>query len=215
MSNNVVVPRHTVQYSLHFVWTRVFEDDSTGGMILWIRVSDEGKTFRMWRINVSITRGLPSTISQDYRSPLLVPRRMRHHAVLVTDFGHRFDVLITKFYQQCEVGCAQILFVETCYVSIVDVCTCTCFQHDFQQHHASPYTEETAEEAMAPQLNEKGWITRSQVDLAAARNKQARYAAVRCVQAACRGSMKRIITQLRYQCRECAQWTIGATRCDD
>ena len=52
---------------------------------------------------------------------------------------------------------------------------------------------------MAPQLNEKGWITRSQVDPVTAWNKHARYAAVR----------------LRYECGESAQWTIGATRCDD
>ena len=43
---------------------------------------------------------------------------------------------------------------------------------------------------MAPQLNEKGWITPSQVDPVTAWNTQARYAAVRCVQAAGRGSMK-------------------------
>ena len=68
---------------------------------------------------------------------------------------------------------------------------------------------------MAPQVDEKGWITRSHVDPVTAWNKQARYAAVRCVQAAGRGSMTGAITQLRHQCGKCAQWTIGATRCDD
>ena len=27
--------------------------------------------------------------------------------------------------------------------------------------------------------------------------------------------MKRAITQLRYHCAKCAQWAIGANRCDD
>ena len=60
---------------------------------------------------------------------------------------------------------------------------------------------------MAPQENEGKCITRSQVDPAFARNKQARYAAVRCVQAAGRES--------NDLCGERAQWAIGATRCDD
>ena len=38
---------------------------------------------------------------------------------------------------------------------------------------------------------------------------------LRCVQAAGRGSMKRAIAQHSYQCGMSAQWTIGATRCDD
>ena len=67
---------------------------------------------------------------------------------------------------------------------------------------------------MTPQANDRKWITRSQVDPAFARNKQARYAAVRCVQAAGRESNEKI-TQLRYQCGECAEWAIVATRCDD
>ena len=58
---------------------------------------------------------------------------------------------------------------------------------------------------MAPQLNEKRWITRSQVDPVTAWNKQACYAAVRCVQAAGRGSMKGAMRSVQ----------IGVTRCDD
>ena len=68
---------------------------------------------------------------------------------------------------------------------------------------------------MAPQLNENRWITLSQVDPFTAWNKQAWYAAVRCVQAAGRGSMKGAISQLRHQCGECAQCAIGETRRGD
>ena len=68
---------------------------------------------------------------------------------------------------------------------------------------------------MAPQLNERKWSTRSQIDPVTAWKKQARCAAGRCVQAAGRESMKGALTQLRHQCEQSAQWAISATRCDD
>ena len=44
----------------------------------------------------------------------------------VTDFGHRFDVLITRFYSNAQ-SCAEFPFMETCCVSVVDTCACTRF----------------------------------------------------------------------------------------
>ena len=42
----------------------------------------------------------------------------------VTDFGHRFDVLITSFTSNAK-SSAKFPFVETCCVSRVDICTCS------------------------------------------------------------------------------------------
>ena len=84
----------------------------------------------------------------------------------VTDFGYRFDVLITSFTSNAKWS-AKFPFVETCCVSTVDICACTRFSVIPRSVLAASrkfYTEETAEEAMAPQLIEKRWITPSQVD---------------------------------------------------
>ena len=128
---------------------------------------------------------------------------MAHHAV-----GHRLWTSLRcidhQIHQQCVVECE--IPIHGNLLRLHSRCTrLYAFQHDFQQHHAKKNTKETAEEAMAPQLNEKRWITRSQVDPVTAWNKQACYAAVRCVQAAGRGSTKGAMHSVQ----------IGVTRCDD
>ena len=40
-----VVAKRTVSYFLHFVWTKVHQNDSTGGIVLSIHVLSKGKPF--------------------------------------------------------------------------------------------------------------------------------------------------------------------------
>ena len=124
MSSSVVVARHTVSYFLHFIWTggppgrRYWRNNSLDSCAV------KGKTIpRMCWISVSITDGLLSTISHRLSKPILVPRRVRHHAV-----HHRLWTSLRCvehwIFKQCVVE-GEIVFVETCCVSIVDVCACT------------------------------------------------------------------------------------------
>ena len=59
MSGNVVVTRHTVSYSLHFLWTGVLQDGSIGGVVLWIRVQSKEKMQHVFLLS-SISCAKPS-----------------------------------------------------------------------------------------------------------------------------------------------------------
>ena len=125
----------------------------------------------------------------------------------VTDFGHPFDVLITSFASNAKWS-AKFPLAETCCVSTVGVCACTRFSVIPRSVLAASrkfYTEETAEEAMAPQFIEKRRITRSQVDPAQCL-KQASVLC-RCTVRTSRWSWinEKGNNLLRYQCEiECA-----------
>ena len=44
----------------------------------------------------------------------------------ITDFGHRFGVLVTRFTSNAQ-SSAKFPFMDTCCVSAVDICACTRF----------------------------------------------------------------------------------------
>ena len=100
MSNNVVVVRRTVSYFLHFVWTKVRQDGSTGGTILWIPVQRKTIPRMCWNQRVDTTRSSVNNDAQIIEANFLC--RMRRHAV-----HHRLSSLRQcidhQIFQRCVV----------------------------------------------------------------------------------------------------------------
>ena len=109
VSNNVVVARRTVSYFLHFAWTNVLWDGSTARIILWFRAQSRETPFlACGRSACRYHMVFHQQFRTDYRSQLLVPRRMRRHAVrhsLLTSL-QRAD---HQVYQQCKVECEILI----------------------------------------------------------------------------------------------------------
>ena len=136
MSNNVVVVRRTVSYFLHFVWTKVRQDGSTGGTILWIPVqSKENHSSHVLESACRYHAVFRQQFHIDYRSQLLVPRRMRRHAV-----HHRLSSLRQcvdhQIFQRCVVKYGilirgNLLRLHCRFLRLY------ASQHDFQRRHGS------------------------------------------------------------------------------
>ena len=132
--NNVVVARHTVSYSHHFCLDRGLPRRQHWRNNSLDSCSVKGKTHSSQMLNqrVDTTR---SSVNNFAQIKLLVPRRVRHHAV-----GHRLWTSLrcidNQMYQQCVVECeifihGNLLRRHSRYMRLY------AFQHDFQQHHAS------------------------------------------------------------------------------
>ena len=127
------IPLHTLPV---FVWTRVLQDDSIGGIILRIRSQSREKPFLAYVESVcQYHKVFRQQCPTDYRSQLLVPRRLRHHVVrhrLLTSLRY----IDQQFSRRCVVECGILIhgnllrlqsrFLHQ-YASL----------HDFQQRHAN------------------------------------------------------------------------------
>ena len=128
-----------------------------------------------------------------YRNQLLVPRRMHHHVV-----RHRLWTLLRcidrQFCQRCEVECeilprANLLHLRSRCMHL------NVFQHDFQPHHASTTPKKQQRKPSRHKQTKLDHSVASRHSLFLVSlprtSKRVMSDAVRCVQAAGRGSKKR------------------------
>ena len=103
----------------HFVWTRVLQDGSIGGTILWIRLQS--------RENIPRICGLPSTISHRFSKPTSCAAtnaspRSPTQTLDIASVYHCFGVLVTSFTGNSK-SSAKFSLVETYCITVVDVCS--------------------------------------------------------------------------------------------